>query len=84
MKRSSCTSTSSPFLTRAELAARWKCSVRRLENLRGLPYIRMGKTSPALYRLADVEAWENRPEFKNSYFRNLGKAAVNNKTESAA
>ena len=47
----------SPFLTREELAQRWRCGKTFVQTLRGIPYLKAGRT--ILYRLEDVEAYEH-------------------------
>ena len=48
------------FLTEAELAARWRHSLRSLQRWRadgnGPPYLRIGRR--IVFRIADVEAFE--------------------------
>lgn len=56
---------STAFLTAEELAKRWRINVRTLENWRTSgrphpPYTKpTGKRGRVLYRLAEVEQWEN-------------------------
>ena len=49
------------FLTTAELAGRWRCSVGYLANLRcigrGIPFVRVG--TKVLYPLSEVEKYES-------------------------
>ena len=58
--RNSYQSQSRVFLTEAELAARWRHSLRSLQRWRadgnGLPYLRIGRR--IVFRIADVEAFE--------------------------
>ena len=53
-------SQSGVFLTEAELAARWRHSLRSLQRWRadgsGLPYLRIGRR--IVFRITDVEAFE--------------------------
>lgn len=53
------------YLTTAELARRWKTSQATLRNWRfkggGPPYFKpSGERGAALYRLRDIEAWEQK------------------------
>ena len=52
------------YMTAAELAARWRCDTRTLDNLRargeGLPFIKRGQNGGILYKVADVLACEAR------------------------
>lgn len=51
---------SSVFLTEAELAARWRHSLRSVQRWReeggGPPWVRIGRR--IVYRIADIEAFE--------------------------
>lgn len=52
------------YMTAAELAARWRCDVNTLANLRargeGLPFVKRGANGGVLYKIADVLAFEAR------------------------
>lgn len=65
-------STNSPFLTPVELAERWRCKPRNLEEMRangtGPAYTRTGGglRGYVIYRLDLVEAWERANTFTST------------------
>lgn len=62
--------TSSVFLTRQDLIARWHCSSGFVRNLKGLDYFRFHGKGKALYKIEDVERFE-RENLQKCYFCEL-------------
>jgi hypothetical protein len=63
MAQSSSTLTSSPFLTRKQLAERWHVSRQFLEQFKELSFTKIRSNTPALYSLRDVQAYERSHKF---------------------